>query len=65
MDDFAAGAENENGEIKVYYELSSMMKLINLPLAKWATNAEQLDYMEGRGTERGGADAGPGGQLAH
>jgi len=42
MDDFAAGAENENGAIKVYYELSSMMKLINLPLAKWATNAEQL-----------------------
>jgi hypothetical protein len=42
MDDFAAGAESENGTIKVYYELSSMMKLINLPLAKWATNAEQL-----------------------
>jgi len=42
MDDFAAGAESENGAIKVYYELSSMMKLINLPLAKCATNAEQL-----------------------
>ena len=34
MDDFAAGAEDENCVIKVYYELSSMMKLINLPLAK-------------------------------
>jgi len=42
MDDFAAGMEDENGVIKFYYELSSMMKLINLPLAKWATNSEQL-----------------------
>jgi len=42
MDDFAAGAEDENGAIKIYYELTAMMKLINLPLAKWATNAEQL-----------------------
>jgi hypothetical protein len=42
MDGFAAGEESENGTIIVYYELSSMMKLINLPIAKWATNAEQL-----------------------
>ena len=47
MDDFAAGAEDENGVIKVYYELSSMMKLINLPLAKWATNPEQLKTIQG------------------
>ena len=42
MDDFAAGAEDENGAITIYYELAAMMKLINLPLAKWATKAEQL-----------------------
>ena len=42
MDDFAAGTEDENGVIKVSYEVSSIMKLINLPLAKWATKAKQL-----------------------
>jgi hypothetical protein len=38
MDDFAAGTEDENGAIKTYYELTAMMKLINLTLAKWANN---------------------------
>ena len=42
MDDFAAGAENENVAINLYYELNAMMKLISLPLAKWATNSEGL-----------------------
>ena len=42
MDDYAAGAEDENGAVKIYYELTAMMKLISLPLAKCATNAEQL-----------------------
>jgi hypothetical protein len=42
MDDFAAGAEDAYGAIKIYYELTAMMKLINLPMAKWATNSEQL-----------------------
>ena len=42
MDELAAGAEDENGAIKLYYDLSSMIKLINLPTAKWATSAEQL-----------------------
>jgi len=31
---FAAGAEDENGTIQVYCELSSVMKLINLLVAK-------------------------------
>jgi hypothetical protein len=42
MDDIAAGAEDENGAIKMYYELTAMMKLINLPLAKWTTNSEEM-----------------------
>jgi len=42
MDDFAAGAQNEIGKFQVYHELSSIMNLINLPLAKWVTNTDQL-----------------------
>lgn len=45
MYDFAAGAGNVNGAIKIYYELTEIMKLINLPLAKWATNSEELKVM--------------------
>jgi hypothetical protein len=54
MDDFAAGAEDENGAIEIYYELTAMMKLINLPLAKWATNSEELKVIwkaEGQNVE--------------
>jgi hypothetical protein len=42
MDDFAAGGENENDAITIYYELTALMKLINFPLAKWASNSGQL-----------------------
>jgi hypothetical protein len=42
MDDVAAGAEDENGAITMYYELTALMRLIYLPLAKWATNAKLL-----------------------
>jgi len=42
MDDFAAGAENDNGAIAIYYELTTLMNLINFPLVKWASNSEQL-----------------------
>jgi hypothetical protein len=42
MDDFAAGAEDEYGAIKIDYKLTAIMKLTNLPLAKWATNTEEL-----------------------
>ena len=42
MDDFAAGTEHDKGAITIYYELTALMKLINFPLAKWASNSEQL-----------------------
>ena len=54
MDDFAAGSENDNGAITIYYELIALMKLINFPLAKWASNLEQLKAIwraEGQDTE--------------
>ena len=65
MDDFAAGAEDENGAIIIYYELTAMMKLTDLPLAKWATNSGAEGHLEGRRTERSGSDAGPGCKLEH
>ena len=40
MDDYAADAGNDNGAIAIYYELTTMMKLIVFPLAKWASNSE-------------------------
>jgi len=40
MDNFAAGAENDNDAIAIYYELTALMKLINFPLAKWASNSD-------------------------
>jgi hypothetical protein len=42
MDDFVAGAEDGNGAISLYYELTALMKTIKLPMAKWATNCEEL-----------------------
>jgi hypothetical protein len=42
VDDFAAGAETEVGVIALYYELTSLMKQIQLPMAKWASNSTQL-----------------------
>jgi len=42
MDDFAAGAENDDCVTKFYYELISLMNQIRLPMAKWATNSKQL-----------------------
>ena len=41
MVDFAAGAENYDA-ITIYYELTAIMKVINFPLAKWASNSDQL-----------------------
>jgi hypothetical protein len=41
MDNFGAGADNDNA-ITIYYELTALMKLIKFPLAKWATNSDQL-----------------------
>jgi hypothetical protein len=44
MDDFAAGADDENDANVIYYELTAMMKLINLPPAE--------GHLESRRTER-------------
>jgi hypothetical protein len=54
MDDFAAGAENDDNVITIYYELTALMKLISFPLAKWASNSDQLKAIwkaEGQDTE--------------
>jgi hypothetical protein len=42
MDDFVAGAEDGNGGIGIYYELTAMMETIKLTMAKWATSCEEL-----------------------
>jgi Pao retrotransposon peptidase. len=42
MDDFVAGAPDENSIVKLYYELVALMKQLSLPMAKWATNSTQL-----------------------
>ena len=42
MDDFAAGAENDFRVTSLYYELVNLMNQLRLPMAKWATNSEQL-----------------------
>jgi hypothetical protein len=42
MDDFVAGVDYRNGAIRIYYELSALMNTIKLPIAKWATNSEEL-----------------------
>ncbi|XP_021921219.1 uncharacterized protein LOC110830503 [Zootermopsis nevadensis] len=42
MDDFAAGAEDDDGVINLYNEVTSLMGRIRLPMAKWATNSQPL-----------------------
>jgi len=42
MDDFAAGAENDDRVTSLCYELVNLMIQICLPMAKWATNSEHL-----------------------
>jgi hypothetical protein len=42
MDDFAAGAENNDGVINLYYELTCVMNQIRLPMAKCVTNSHRL-----------------------
>jgi len=42
MDDFVAGAEDDNSVIALYYEIAALMKLLNFPLSKWASNSEQM-----------------------
>ena len=38
MDDFEAGAEDSNGLITNYYQLTALMRKISLPMGKWASN---------------------------
>jgi len=42
MDDFAAGAENDDCVTNLYYEFIYLMNRIRLPMAKWATNSKHL-----------------------
>jgi len=42
MDDFVAGADDGNGAISIYYELTTLMKTIRLPMDKWATSCKEL-----------------------
>jgi hypothetical protein len=42
MDDFAAGAEDSNGVITIFYQLTELMRKISLPMGKWASNSEPL-----------------------
>ncbi|KAJ4427074.1 hypothetical protein ANN_24689 [Periplaneta americana] len=52
MDDFAAGGENDNQVISLYYELTGLINVFSLPMAKWATNSEQLRCIwEAKGRE--------------
>jgi hypothetical protein len=45
VDDFVAGAENDDAVIKLHYELISLMNQIRLPMAKWATSSPTLKEM--------------------
>jgi len=42
MDDFAAGAEDDNGVITIYYQLTALMRKFSFPMGKWASNSESL-----------------------
>jgi hypothetical protein len=42
MDDFAAVAEDSNGPITIYYQLTARIRKISLPMEKWASNSEPL-----------------------
>lgn len=42
MDDFAASNKDENELSTIYSELTALMNIIHLPMAKWATNSTSL-----------------------
>ena len=42
MDDFAAGAENDDCVTNLYYEFVNLMNQIRLPIAKWAKHSNHL-----------------------
>jgi hypothetical protein len=41
MDDFAASATHEN-DITIFFEVTSLMNTVHLPMYKWATNSTRL-----------------------
>jgi hypothetical protein len=43
MDVFVAAFDHKNEAISTYYELTALMKTVTLPMAKWATNCEELN----------------------
>jgi hypothetical protein len=45
MDDFVAGAEDDNGVIAIYYELGALMRKFSIPMGKWASNSKLLKDM--------------------
>jgi len=55
MDDFVAGVDDGNAAISIYYELTTLMKTIKLPMAKWAASCDELKDIwkaEGREVQR-------------
>ena len=42
MDDFEAGADDSNGVITIYYQLTALLRQISLPMGKWASTSEPL-----------------------
>jgi len=42
IDEFAAGAENDECVTNLYYELVHLMNQFRLPMAKWSTNSKYL-----------------------
>jgi len=52
MDDFAAGADEDNEVISIYYQLTALMRQFSFPMGKWASNSEVLrDIWKSSGTE--------------
>jgi hypothetical protein len=45
MDDFFVAVDDENEVISLYYQLGCLMKKIQMPMAKWATNSPQLKHV--------------------
>ena len=37
MDGFAVGAEDSNGVVTIYYQLTALVREISLPMGKWAS----------------------------
>jgi hypothetical protein len=44
MDDFAASASHDE-VITIFFEVTSLMNTIHLPMYKWATNSTHLNYI--------------------